>query len=93
MEIGNSTEDSFLAAVEGEIKVAETVVEKPVDTTTEVAAETAKEEVSAESTFDPLAVDNNWRSQEELEAEATEAPKEIETFLADRFGRDRKSVV
>ena len=86
MEIGNSTEDSFLAAVEGEIKVAETVVEKPVDTTTEVAAETAKEEVSAESTFDPLAVDNNWRNQEELEAEATEAPKEIETFLADRFG-------
>jgi len=86
MEIGNNTEDSFLAAAEGEIKVAETVVEKPVDTTEEVVAETTKEEVAAEVAFDPLAVDNNWRNQEEPEAVITESPKEVETFLADRFG-------
>ena len=89
MEIGNNTEDSFLAAVEGEIKVAETVVEKPVDKTAEVVAETTKEEVAVEAdkpTFDPLAVDNNWRNAEEQEAAQVEAPKEVETFLADRFG-------
>jgi len=89
MEIENNTEDSFLAAVEGEIKVAETVVEKPVDKTAEVVAETTKEEVAVEAdkpTFDPLAVDNNWRNAEEQEAAQVEAPKEVETFLADRFG-------
>jgi hypothetical protein len=89
MEIENNTEDSFLAAVEGEIKVAETVVEKPVDKTAEVVAETTKEEVAVEAdkpAFDPLAVDNNWRNAEEQEAAQVEAPKEVETFLADRFG-------
>jgi len=89
MEIGNNTEDSFLAAVEGEIKVAETVVEKPVDKTIEVVAETTKEEVAVEAdkpAFDPLAVDNNWRNAEEQEAVQVEAPKEVETFLTDKFG-------
>lgn len=89
MEIENNTEDSFLSAVEGEIKVAETVVEKPVDKTAEVVAETTKEEVAVEAdkpAFDPLAVDNNWRNAEEQEAARVEAPKEVETFLADRFG-------
>lgn len=89
MEIENSTEDSFLKAIEGEIKVADTVAEKPVDTTAEVAAETTKEEVVAEAekpTFDPLEVDNNWRNQQEQEKPQTEAPKEVETFLTDRFG-------
>ena len=86
MEIGNNTEDSFLSAVEGEIKVADTVVEKPVDTTVEDVAETTKEVVAAESTFDPLAVDNNWRNAEEQEAAQVEAPKEVETFFFFSFG-------